>query len=139
MEESGFMFNHDFDHEKIDIDMVNYQFSHQLKAFPERNSLNLTMSVEITPAKSNEVIAKEMLFCIFWINPFEKVIQIKDNRLTTSEPILIDTFFNIMIGAIRGLLVKNLKGTFLEGSVLPLIPMDIIRMNSIQESPMKEE
>ena len=51
-------------------------------------------------------------------------IQIKSN------PLLIDTFINVSIGALRGMLIKNLKGSPLEGKVLPLIPMDMIRKNA---------
>ena len=48
----------------------------------------------------------------------------------TTEPLLIDTFVSIVIGALRGMLVKNLKGTPLAKSVMPLIPMDVIRQNT---------
>ena len=133
MEESGFMFKPDFDYDSINVDMVNYQFSHQMKATPESKELALKMVAEITPADSNEVIAQEIVFCVFEIDPFDKVIQIREGGYSTNAPLLIDTFINIAIGALRGLLIKNLKGTPLTGTVLPLIPMSVIRQNSIQE------
>lgn len=37
----------------------------------------------------------------------------------------------------RGMLVKNLKGTPIEGCVLPLIPMNIIRENAIKKEAGK--
>ncbi|MBR1414868.1 MAG: hypothetical protein IJ570_03275, partial [Prevotella sp.] len=48
----------------------------------------------------------------------------------TTEPLLIDTFVNIVIGALRGMLIKNLKGTPLAKSIMPLIPMDVIHQNT---------
>lgn len=133
MEESGFMFKPDFDYDSTNVDMVNYQFSHQIKANQESNELALNMVVEITPADSNVVIAREIVFCVFEIEPFDKVIQIKEGGYSTNTPLLIDTFINVAIGALRGLLVKNLKGTPLAGTVIPLIPMSVIRQNSMQE------
>ena len=88
------------------------------------------MTTEITPGNSNEILAKESIYAVFRIEPFDKVIQIKENGFKTTEPLLIDTFVSIVIGALRGMLVKNLKGTPLAKSVLPLIPMDVIRQNT---------
>ena len=128
------MFRPDFDFGSIDKNAVNYQFAHQMKVAPEKSQLALNMVVEITPLETNEVIARESIYCVFWMDPFDKVIEIKDEGFVTSEPLLIDTFINIAIGALRGLLVKNLKRTELAGSVMPLIPMNVIRQNSIQQA-----
>lgn len=128
------MFRPDFDFGSIDKNAVNYQFAHQMKVAPEKSQLALNMVVEITPLETNEVIARESIYCVFWMDPFDKVIEIKDDGFVTSEPLLIDTFINIAIGALRGLLVKNLKGTELSGSVMPLIPMNVIRQNSMQQA-----
>jgi hypothetical protein len=132
MEEVGFSFKPDFDFQTNSLDVVNFQFTHQLKPMPESSEIAVTMVTEITPEKSNEVIASQSIYCVFWVDPFDKVIQTKDESFTTSEPLLIDTFINIAIGALRGMLVKNFKGTQLSGIVMPLIPMDIIRQNSMQ-------
>lgn len=48
--------------------------------------------------------------------------------------LLINTFINVAIGAVRGMLVKNLKGTPLDGCILPLIPMNLISMNVIRKN-----
>ena len=134
MEETGFSYNPGFDFQGNNLDVVNFQFMHQLKPVPESSEMTLTMVAEITPEKSNEVIASQSIYCVFWIDPFDKVIQTNNDTFTTSEPLLIDTFINIAIGALRGMLVKNLKGTRLSGIVMPLIPMDVIRQNSVQSN-----
>ena len=130
MEESGFSYSPDFNYDAIDLNTLTYQFTHNLIPNAEKNELSLGMTTEITPGNSNEILAKESIYAVFRIEPFDKVIQIKEGGFKTTEPILIDTFVNIVIGALRGMLVKNLKGTPLAKSVMPLIPMDIIRQNT---------
>lgn len=130
MEETGFSYSPNFNYDSIEIDTVTYQFAHNLIPNAEKSELSLGMKVEITPGKSNEILAKESIYAVFKIDPFDKVIQIKEGGFRTTEPLIIDTFINIVIGALRGMLIKNLKGTPLAKSVMPLIPMDVIRQNT---------
>ena len=130
MEETGFSYSPNFNYDSIDIDTVTYQFAHNLVPNTEKSELSLEMKAEITPGKSNEILAKESIYAVFKIEPFDKVIQVKEGGFRTTEPLLIDTFINIVIGALRGMLIKNLKGTPLAKSIMPLIPMDVIRQNT---------
>lgn len=130
MEETGFSYNPNFNYDSIDIDAVTYQFAHNFIPNVEKSGLSLDMKAEITPGNSNEILARESIYAVFKIEPFNKVIQIKEGGFRTTEPILIDTFVNIAIGALRGMFIKNLKGTPLAKSVMPLIPMDVIRQNT---------
>jgi hypothetical protein len=130
MEESGFSYSPDFNYDGIDLNAVTYQFAHNLVPNAEKSELSLGMTAEITPGNSNEILAKESIYAVFKVEPFDKVIQIKEGGFRTTEPLLIDTFVNIAIGALRGMFVKNLKGTPLAKSVMPLIPMDVIRQNT---------
>lgn len=130
MEETGFSYSPNFNYDSINIDTVTYQFAHNLVPNTEKGVLSLEMKAEITPGKSNEILAKESIYAVFKIEPFDKVIQIKEGGFRTTEPLLIDTFINIVIGALRGMLIKNLKGTPLAKSIMPLIPMDVIRQNT---------
>lgn len=136
MQESGFKYMPDFNYNGIDINTVTYQFSHTFTPNAEKGEIALALTVVISPAGSNEVLAKQDIYTVFGIEPFDKVIRINSSGFKTTEPLLIDTFVNISIGALRGMLAKNLKGTPLANSVLPLIPMDIIRQNSER---LKEE
>ncbi len=130
MDESGFSYSPDFSYDSIEIDAVTYQFAHKLTPNSERKELSVAMKVEITPGGSNVVLAKESIYAVFKIEPFDKVIQTVEGGFRTTEPLLIDTFVNIVIGALRGMLVKNLKGTPLAKCVMPLIPMKVIRQNT---------
>ena len=139
MEETGFSYSPNFNYDSIDIDAVTYQFAHNLVPNSEKSELSLDMKVEITPGKSNEILARESIYAVFKIEPFDKVIQIKEGGFRTTEPLLIDTFVNIVIGALRGMLVKNLKGTPLAKSVMPLIPMSVIRQNTARLTDSKQQ
>lgn len=132
LDETGFSYKPDFNYEDIDINAITYQFSHSLTPIMDKGELSISMTAEISPEGSNVILAKEDVYAVFKIDPFDKVIQIKEGGFTTTEPRLIDTFISIMIGALRGMLVKNLKGTPLAKSVMPLIPMDVIRQNSVR-------
>lgn len=138
MEESGFSYSPDFNYDGIDLNAVTYQFAHKLVPHAGKSELSIGMTAEITPGDSNEVLAKESVYAVFRIDPFDKVIQMKEGGFKTTEPLLIDTFVNIVIGALRGMLVKNLKGTPLAKSVMPLIPMDVIRQNTARLTDKKQ-
>lgn len=133
MAESGFSYKPDFDYNNINLNNVTYQFAHKLTPNPEKSEMAMTMIVNIVPKESNEILVNEEIYTVFKIEPFDKVIQIVDGGFKTTETRLIDTFINIVIGALRGMLVKNLKGTPLSGSVMPLIPMDVIHQQAVKQ------
>lgn len=139
LEESGFSYSPDFNYDNIDLNAVTYQFMHNIIPNPDRSELSLTMTTEIMPKNSNEILAKESVFAVFKIEPFDKVIQINEGGFRTTEPLLIETFISIVIGALRGMLVKNLKGTPLAKSIMPLIPMDMIRQNTARFAEEKQK
>lgn len=132
MEESRFSYKPDFNYDSLNVNNVTYQFTHNLTPCSEKGELAMTMIVNIVPKESNEILATEEVYTIFKVEPFDKVIQVVEGGFKTTEPLLIDTFINIVIGALRGMLIKNLKGTPLSGSVMPLIPMDIIHQHTIK-------
>ncbi len=130
LKESGFVYKPDFDYSRVKADAVLFQFSHEFTAHPEEKELALTMDAYVVEPLTNVVLAQQSVYCTFEIIPFDKVIQISDSGFKTNSPLLVDTFISVAIGALRGLLSKNLSGTPLQGVVLPLIPMDVIRENS---------
>ena len=131
MEETEFSYKPSFDYQTINTDDVLFRFGHQIYFNKHDSSLSITMTSEITPHENNTVLAKETICCVFQVSPFDKVFQIEEGRISTTEPLLIDTFINITIGALRGIFIKNLKGTPLCRSIIPLIPMELIRQNSV--------
>lgn len=134
MEETGFTYKPDFDYDKLDFNSIAYQFSHHLSVDQQKEEVSLWMTVAVKPEGSGTVLAREAIYVTFRVEPFSEVIHINSNgSFTTTAPQLMDTFFSVAIGALRGMLVKNLKGTPLAGSVMPFIPIDMIRQNTTKQ------
>lgn len=129
LEETGFHYKPDFNYSKYNILDYDFNISHSLKVLPNDNLITLSMSVYIVSPKGQDILAQEDIFCTFEVLPFDKVINQVDGGFTTTSPDLIDTFVSIAIGALRGLMCKNLKNTSLDGCILPLISMKAIRDN----------
>ena len=81
------------------------------------------------------MLVNEGVRAVFSVEPFDSLVaSLSDDGMQVKEPLLINTFINVAIGAVRGMLVKNLKGTPLDGCVLPLIPMNLISDNVIRKN-----
>ena len=67
----------------------------------------------------------------FGLSPIKEIIILKDDgSFSTQNTLVLDTFLVAAIGALRGVMMKNLKGTPLEPFYLPLIPMEHFRAKS---------
>ena len=121
MQEDSYKFNYDIDFSKLN----------NVSAEPE----NIIISMRVHLMNGAEEIAMQGVRAIFKVKPFNSFVNdMQEDDLKVSNPALIDTFISVCIGAIRGMLVKNLKGTPLDNVVLPLIPMNVIRANSTKRT-----
>ena len=78
-----------------------------------------------------EELAIQGVRASFIVRPFNSFVNdIQDKGFNVTNPGIINTFISVCIGAARGMLVKNFKGTPLDGIILPLIPMNVISANS---------
>ena len=69
-------------------------------------------------------LAKNTIAMCFGLSPINDVIILDDDgTFSARNSLILDTFLIVTIGALRGTLMKNLKGTPLESYYLPLIPM----------------
>ena len=69
----------------------------------------------------------------FSISPIKDVIVLKDDgTFSARDTLILDIFLVATVGALRGMMVKNLKGTPLEPYYLPLIPMENFRVKGKQ-------
>lgn len=136
MMEESYKFNYDFDFASMNIDNVYFQIGHSLQANKEESEIIVNVMARLVYGGQHDVeLAADNVRAIFYVSPYDEIvgettdegIQIKNN------PLLIDTFINVSIGALRGMFIKNLKGSPLEGKVLPLIPMDVIRENATKK------
>jgi hypothetical protein len=60
----------------------------------------------------------------FLIEPFNSFVigKTDDGYWEVSSPKVVDKMLDVCVGGLRGMLVKNFKGTSLEGLVIPLLP-----------------
>ncbi len=133
MVEDDYKFNYDFDYDSIDKTSVEFRFGHNIKAEKDKQEIILSVFTQIVSGEI--VLVNEGVRAIFSVEPFDSLVaSFSDDGMQVKEPMLINTFINVAIGAVRGMLVKNLKGTPLDGCVLPLIPMNLISDNVIRKN-----
>lgn len=132
--EVSFNQNYDFPYDNMDKDKINYQFSHEIKLEPKSNEIIINLSVFLNYGENEEKLYSETVRTSFEVKPFENLIKNNtEGAFEVAEPQIIDTFINVTIGAARGMIAKNLKGTLLSDCVLPLVPMSIIREASLKK------
>lgn len=125
-------YNIDFDikNKSIDKSGIGFRLGHKIETDQEGSNVIVSIYVYLADKETNIRLFKEGVRAVFHVEPFNEVIKsIDDDGIGISYPALIDTFISVTIGAARGFITKNLKGTPLDGCVLPLIPMDTIRNN----------
>ena len=107
LDEVKYRFNFDYDYASLDIIVeINVRF----------------MTDEV-----GKSLAEQGVRATFAVNPYDGVVgKTNGEGINIHAPELIDTFANVTIGALRGMIAKNLKGTPLEDCVLPLISMDFL-------------
>lgn len=114
----------------IDKSEIGFRLGHNIETNQEESDVIVSINVYLTNNKTDSQLVKEGVRAVFHVEPFNEVIKNIDNEgISISYPALMDTFISVTIGAARGFITKNLKGTPLDGCVLPLISMDIIRNN----------
>ena len=131
IDEYDYSFNYDAAIHDVDTAKVRYRLSHNIKSKREECQVEIRMKVSIYSPDSEVLYAEDAVRLVFMVEPFDTFITSADNDwINVSQPILMDTFIGIAIGALRGVLSKNLKGTVLSGCVLPLISMKDISKNA---------
>lgn len=127
LDEVRYRFNFDYDYTSLDKEKVVFQFSHVIDTNKERSEIILEVHVKFVIDGTEEPLAEQAVRASFYVCPYDDVVREKNgNRIKINTPELMDTFANVTIGALRGMIAKNLKGTALEGCILPLIPMDLL-------------
>ena len=126
LQEESYKFNYDIDLSQLDKAKLEFQFEHNISVSTQPEGVIITMRVHLM-YNAEEVI-------VFAVKPFHNFVnEIQEDGFEVTNPSLIDTFISVCIGAIRGMLAKNLKGTPIESVVLPLVPMKVISANSTKK------
>lgn len=123
--ETEYRFNYDFNYDSLNSEMINIQIGHDLKPFMEEDRIVVSAKVNIVDASTDTVLATNAISMSFGLSPIKSIISFDSNgNVATQDTLVLDTLIIATIGALRGVLMKNLKGTPLYFVSIPLIPIE---------------
>lgn len=131
MSETEYKIDYNFDYSALDPKKLHIQIGHKFKTLTESNQFIATAQATLLYDDGEKVLASNTVMLTFGLSPIKGVITVKDDGTISSQnTLIIDTFLNAAIGTLRGVLMKNLKGTPLEPFFIPLIPIEQFHSNS---------
>ena len=120
-------FKINYDYKLDDKEAVTFELFHREKADRQSKTILVEAGARIVTVQDGISLAEDTVRAEFSLNPFDEIIKQDDEEtFRSSVPQLIDTFINVALGALRGIFAKNIVGTYLDGQILPLIPMKVI-------------
>lgn len=126
--EIEYRFNYDFNYDSLNPEMINIQIGHDMKPLMEEDRIVVSAKVNIVDSSTDTILVTNAISMSFGLSPIKNIISY-DNKgnIATQDTIVLDTFIIATIGALRGVLMKNLKGTPLSFVSIPLIPIEHLR------------
>jgi hypothetical protein len=113
----------------------NFNFGADLRVDPEKKiAASISMS-NIVLVSNNTEVANFKIICVFELPDFENVFsKVSDTKYDT--PIELEIILkSASVSTLRGVIASEVKGTYLQGTVLPLIDMDsLVRSQRQQET-----
>ena len=126
--ETEFRFNYDFNYGSLSSEMINIQIGHDMKPFMEDDRIVVHAKVNIVETSTDTVLVTNAISMSFGLSPIKSIISFdSEGNVATQDTQVLDTFIIATIGALRGVLMKNLKGTPLGFVSIPLIPIENLR------------
>ena len=119
--ETSYRYNYDYSYDGLNKKDVIYRLANNIKINSDKEIISIEYTVRLE-APQHIILVEDSIVIDYNITPINEIIlQMKHGKINTNIPQLISTFNNIAIGALRGILAKNLKSTPLEGCVIPLV------------------
>ena len=126
--ETEFKMNYDFDYSGLIPENLKVQLGHDIKPIMEKDQVVVKATASLVYGDEGLELATNSVMMRFGLSPIKEIIIIKDGgTFSTRNTLVLDTFLAVAVGALRGIMMKNLKGTPLEAYFLPLIPMEHFR------------
>ena len=126
--ETEFKMNYEFDYSGLNNDKLQIQVGHEINPVMDSDKIVIKAKVTILYEDGWAILATNTILMTFGLSPINDVITIKgDGTFMSKNHLIIDTFLGAAIGALRGIFMKNLKGSPLENCYIPLIPLENIR------------
>lgn len=129
--ETEFKMDYDFDYSGLNPENLKVQVGHDIKPIMDKDQVVVKAKASLVYGDEEAELATNTVSMRFGLSPIKEVIILKDDgSFSTQDTLVLDTFLVAAIGALRGVMMKNLKGTPLEPFYLPLIPMEHFRSKS---------
>ena len=128
--ETEFKMNYDFDYTGLIPENLKVQVGHDVKPIMDKDQVVVKAKASLVYGDEDLELATNSVIMRFGLSPIKEIIILKeDGSFSTQNTLVLDTFLAAAVGALRGIMMKNLKGTPLEPFILPLIPMEHFRAN----------
>ena len=129
--ETEFKMDYDFDYSGLIPENLKVQVGHDIKPIMDKDQIVVKVKASLVYGDEEFELATNTISMRFGLSPIKEIIILKDDgSFSTQNTLVLDTFLVAAIGALRGVMMKNLKGTPLEPFYLPLIPMEHFRAKS---------
>lgn len=126
--ETEFKMDYDFDYSRLIPENLKVQVGHDIKPVMEKDQVIVKAKASLVYGDEEVELATNSVIMRFGLTPIKEIIIFKeDGTFSTQDTLVLDTFLVAAIGTLRGVMMKNLKGTPLEAYFLPLIPMGHFR------------
>lgn len=128
--ETEFKMDYDFDYSGFNPNNLKVQVGHEIKPLMDKDQVVVKARAALVYGEDEVELATNTVSMRFGLSPINEIIILKDDEsFSTQNTLILDTFLVAAVGALRGIMMKNLKGTPLESFYLPLIPMEHFRSN----------
>ena len=129
--ETEFKMDYDFDYSGLIPENLKVQVGHDIKPIMDKDQIVVKAKASLVYGDEEFELATNTISMRFGLSPIKEIIILKDDgSFSTQNTLVLDPFLVAAIGALRGVMMKNLKGTPLEPFYLPLIPMEHFRAKS---------
>ena len=129
--ETEFKMDYDFDYSGLIPENLKVQVGHDIKPIMDKDQIEVKAKASLVYGDAEVELATNTVSMRFGLSPIKEIITLKDDgTFSTQNTLVLDTFLAAAVGALRGVMMKNLKGTPLEAHFLPLIPIEYFRANN---------
>jgi hypothetical protein len=106
---------------------VTFTVKAESKVIPDQGIVIMRINVLIFDGKDSETFAEFTVECMFEILDFDKHIKTNDKGLFVIPPHLESIIKPVSISTVRGIIYSELRGTYLNSSIMPVIFMDTMK------------
>lgn len=111
----------------------NFQLFATTKTSREEKGLAIFVDVVIMGKSPDQVYARMEIVSVFYLENYEEIIT-KDEADLERVPIELDGLLRTMaISTARGVIFSELRGTYLDGALLPIILADQLKQVDLTE------